>query len=183
VVNVPLLWFAKAPKSQKAARSAKGRARVPHADTGSALKARTKKRLTRRLGAPPPLGKRKKERKGGPAPSSTGMRSVGSEHVPQKWEPVLRPGHAQANAPGLFDIVKKVRTTARDRRCRVLQLAFRLRGRGRIAPGRRIGAIAPAARAIEGVDADLVEPRHLAHPRRMHPVGMIVRRLADVGQP
>ena len=85
------VMFAKAPQELKKPRGApEWRARV-RKDAGSALKARTKKRLTRLLGAPPPLGKRKK-RNG------------------------RRPG-AQLNRDaerlrGLFDIVKKVRTSA-----------------------------------------------------------------------
>jgi hypothetical protein len=89
-----VVWFVRPPlrvressrETQKPRGAPEWRARV-RKDTGSALKARTKKRLTRLLGAPPPFGETEKERKGGPALSSTGMRSVGSR--------------------GLFDIVKK----------------------------------------------------------------------------
>src|SRR6516164_10395557 len=63
------------------------------------------------------------------------------------------------------------------------QLILGRRGRGRIAPAWLIGAVAPVARAVEGVHADLVELGHLADPARAHPVGVVVRGLADVVEP
>src|SRR5262245_37132542 len=55
--------------------------------------------------------------------------------------------------------------------------------RVRIAPRRSIAAIAPGPRPVEGVDTELVQLGHLAHPARTHPVGVVVRRLADLGKP
>src|SRR5438132_59434 len=52
-----------------------------------------------------------------------------------------------------------------------------------IAPLRRIGAVAPGARAIESVNAELVHLGHLAHPARAYPIGVIVGGFADLGQP
>src|SRR6202049_2481763 len=59
---------------------------------------------------------------------------------------------------------------------RALQLRRGFRGRLCAAPGRRVGAVAPAERAIERVHADLVELVHGAHPPRMHPIGVVMRR-------
>src|SRR5262249_6389222 len=64
-----------------------------------------------------------------------------------------------------------------------LQLRGGFGGALRGAPARRAGAVAPAVRAIEGVHADAGELAHGAHPARVHPVCMVVRRLADLGQP
>ena len=52
--------------------------------------------------------------------------------------------------------------------------------RGR-APGRLV--VAPGARTIEGVDAEPVQSHHFMHPARMHPVGMVMRGVADIGEP
>ena len=80
------VMFAKAPRELKKPRGApEWRARV-RKDTGSALKARTTKTYSpSRRSAP--FGERKKRTEGGPVPSSTGLRSVGSR--------------------GLFDIVNR----------------------------------------------------------------------------
>src|SRR5262245_33899033 len=64
-----------------------------------------------------------------------------------------------------------------------LQLVLRLRGRGCVAPGRRVGAIAPVARPVERVHPDLAEPRHLAHPARERAVRVVVGGLADIVDP
>src|SRR6266516_4856234 len=64
-----------------------------------------------------------------------------------------------------------------------LQLRGGFRGHLRAAPARRVGAVAPAARAIERVHADPVELVHGARPPRMHPIGVVMRRLADLRQP
>src|SRR5207342_2622808 len=52
-----------------------------------------------------------------------------------------------------------------------------------VAPDGLRGAVAPAARAIERMHADLVELVHGADPVWTHPVGVVVGRLADIGQP
>jgi hypothetical protein len=62
------------------------------------------------------------------------------------------------------------------------RLPRRIGGLG-VAPHRRAGAVAPVARPIEGVYADAVELAHLMHPPRMHPIGVIVGRLADIAEP
>jgi len=59
----------------------------------------------------------------------------------------------------------------------------RVRRRCLVAPFGRVEAVAPGARSIEGVDAELVHLGHFAHPARMHPVRVIVRGFADLGQP
>src|SRR5580698_1453282 len=64
-----------------------------------------------------------------------------------------------------------------------LEVLLRLFGDRGIAPDRRVGAVAPASRAIEGVHPDAVEPLHLADPVRVHPPRMVVGRLAHVGEP
>src|SRR5712675_2070719 len=51
------------------------------------------------------------------------------------------------------------------------------------APARRLAAVAPGPRPIEGVDAEAVHLLHLMHPRRMHPIGVVMRRLGDFRQP
>ena len=48
---------------------------------------------------------------------------------------------------------------------------------------RHLDGVAPGARPVEAVHADLVELPHLVHPRRMHPIGVIVRGVADLRQP
>src|SRR5262249_26022345 len=53
----------------------------------------------------------------------------------------------------------------------------------RITPGGSIVAIAPGPWPVEGVDTEFVQLGHLAHPARTYPVGVVVRRLADLGQP
>ena len=65
-------------------------------------------------------------------------------------------------------------------RYRYLELLRRFRGRDRVAPHRRIGAVAPGARPIECVHAKLVQLHHFAHPARAHPVGVVMRRLANL---
>src|SRR5690242_11474189 len=60
---------------------------------------------------------------------------------------------------------------------------LRRRRRGlRVAPLGCVGAVAPPQRPIEGLDAELVELVHLAHPARSYPISVIVRGLADLGQ-
>ena len=69
----------------------------------------------------------------------------------------------------------------------------RLTGRKRLVPfaaaadlllvGTAGPSVAPGARSVECVDAELVELGHLAHPARAHPVSVIVRGLADLAQP
>jgi hypothetical protein len=82
------VMFAKAPRELKKPRGApEWRARV-RKDTGSALKARMTKTYSPSRRSAPFWGNGKKRAKGGPALSSTGMRSVGSR--------------------GLFDIVNRV---------------------------------------------------------------------------
>src|SRR6266478_5134176 len=56
-------------------------------------------------------------------------------------------------------------------------------GRLGVAPGRGLGAVAPVARAVEGVDANAVELAHFVDPPGMHPTGVVVGRLADVVEP
>src|SRR5262249_30729528 len=56
-------------------------------------------------------------------------------------------------------------------------------GLRRRAPARRVAAVAPGLRPVEGVDAELVHLLHFADPGRTHPIRMIVRRLADLGRP
>src|SRR5882672_12158237 len=68
-------------------------------------------------------------------------------------------------------------------RCARLQRLGGGGGRLGVAPGRGFGAVAPVARAVEGVDADAVEPAHFVDPPRMHPAGMVVGRLADIVEP
>src|SRR5262249_23487118 len=64
-----------------------------------------------------------------------------------------------------------------------LQRLCRSGGRLGVAPGRGLGAVAPVARAVEGVDADAVEPAHFVDPPRMHPAGVVVGRLDDIVEP
>src|SRR4051794_644576 len=52
-----------------------------------------------------------------------------------------------------------------------------------VAPARRLAAVAPGARPVEGVHAEAVHFLHLMHPRRMHPVRMVVRGFCHLGQP
>src|ERR1700730_13107198 len=81
------VMFAKAPRELKKPRGApEWRARV-RKDTGSALKARMTKTYSPSRRSAPFWGNGQRETEGGPALSSTGLRSVGS--------------------CGLFDIVKK----------------------------------------------------------------------------
>src|SRR5260370_17193396 len=54
--------------------------------------------------------------------------------------------------------------------------------RGR-SPTRRLTAIAPGARPVEGVYAELVHLLHFIDPGRAHPISMVVRRLGDFRQP
>ena len=51
------------------------------------------------------------------------------------------------------------------------------------APDRLVVAIAPVAWPVERVHAEPIEPRHFMDPARMHPIGMIVRGVADFGKP
>jgi len=46
-----------------------------------------------------------------------------------------------------------------------------------------LGAIAPSPGSVERMHADAIELVHRAHPRRMHPIGMIVGGLADFREP
>src|SRR5438067_2384930 len=50
-----------------------------------------------------------------------------------------------------------------------------LLGGGGVTPLRRVLAVAPGTRAVEGVHAELLELVHLADPTRMHPIGVVVR--------
>src|SRR6266436_10137834 len=50
--------------------------------------------------------------------------------------------------------------------------------RGR-SPAWRLAAIAPCARPVESVYAELVHLLHFIHPGWAHPIGMVVRRLGD----
>jgi hypothetical protein len=85
------------------------RARV-RKDTGSALKAlMTKTYSPSRRSAP--FGETEKENGRRPGAWFHRVAERWLKHVPQKWEPVLQQAHAQANAPGLFDIVKKAKPT------------------------------------------------------------------------
>src|SRR4051794_36926689 len=70
-----------------------------------------------------------------------------------------------------------------------LQIRFRRQlfdhglGFGRIAPFGLVGTIAPGARAVERMHAELLQLRHFANPVRPHPERMVVRRLADSLEP
>src|SRR5438105_1785354 len=44
------------------------------------------------------------------------------------------------------------------------------------APTRRLAAVAPRLRSIEGVDAKLVHPLHFVDPGGVHIIGMVVGR-------
>src|SRR6266545_7680940 len=59
------------------------------------------------------------------------------------------------------------------------QLLGDRRRRFGIAPGWLVGAIAPGPWPIEGVDSELMQLGHLAHPARTHPIGVVVCRLPD----
>src|ERR1700735_3292192 len=80
---------------------------------------------------------------------------------------------------------------APDRRRRYLrgalggfgELRRNFRGLGRRSPTRRLAAVTPGARPIEGVHAEFVHLLHLADPGRAHPIGVIVGRLVDFRQP
>src|SRR4051794_16392040 len=56
-------------------------------------------------------------------------------------------------------------------------------GLRRVAPTRCLAAVTPGARAIEGMYAEFVHFLHLMHPRRPHPISVVVRRLGDFRQP
>src|ERR1700704_3764122 len=62
---------------------------------------------------------------------------------------------------------------------------FRRDRRGLFAgpPARRLAAVTPRPRPVEGVDAELVHLLHLVDPGRPHPIGVVGRRLADFRQP
>src|SRR3954451_56365 len=53
------------------------------------------------------------------------------------------------------------------------------RGLRRAAPARRVAAVTPSARAIEGVDAEFIRLLHFADPGRAHPIRVVVGRLVD----
>ena len=57
------------------------------------------------------------------------------------------------------------------------------RGLGGRTPARRVAAVAPGARPVEGVHAGLVHLLHFIDPGRPHPIGVVVRRLVDFRQP
>src|SRR6185312_6753558 len=57
------------------------------------------------------------------------------------------------------------------------------RGFGWASPARRVAAVAPGARPVEGVYAELVRLLHFIDPGRAHPIGVVVRRLVDFRQP
>src|SRR5258708_919614 len=57
------------------------------------------------------------------------------------------------------------------------------RGFRRRSPTRRLTAVAPGARPVEGMYAELVHLLHFMDPGRAHPIGMVMRRLGDFRQP
>src|SRR4030088_2262134 len=63
------------------------------------------------------------------------------------------------------------------------ELGGNFRGLRRGAPARCVAAVAPGPRPVEGVDAEFVHLLHLVHPGGMHPISMVVGRLADLRQP
>src|SRR4051794_36829207 len=96
------------------------------------------------------------------------------EHSCRFDENVGLPGaRSSANAEGTIGLLKATPSKL-----------FSDRRRGFwIAPGRSIAAIAPGPWPVEGMDTELMQLGHLAHPARTHPVGMVVRRLAHLRQP
>ena len=52
-----------------------------------------------------------------------------------------------------------------------------------IAPARLVGTVAPGARAIERMHAELVHLAHLVHPARMHLIGVVVGRFRHLRHP
>src|ERR1700691_6092675 len=77
-----------------------------------------------------------------------------------------------------------VGAAARLRSVRVRKVrADRLARTGHTTPNRIVRTVAPRPRAIEGVDTELIQPRHLVYPARMHPVGVIVRGVTDFNEP
>src|SRR5271166_3089768 len=72
--------------------------------------------------------------------------------------------------------------TTISRAFRLQTFCHRLRRLG-VAPLRRIFAVAPGARTIEDMDAELVHFSHFAYPARMNIGGVVMRRLADFRQP
>ena len=63
------------------------------------------------------------------------------------------------------------------------ELRRNLRGLLRRSPARRVAAVAPGARPVEGVHAEFVHLLHFADPGRVHPIGMVVRRFRHFRQP
>src|SRR5437763_4792181 len=101
--------------------------------------------------------------------------------IPALWEKAC--AAAARRRTIAFDLPRRSARTRVRAPSPNLELRGGFRGHLRAAPRRRVGAVAPAARAIERVHADLVELVHGAHPPRTHPIGVVMRRLADLRQP